>query len=427
MRILIAAHSHPQLSRGGAEISAHRLFSAIAERSDCQAWFLGCTRDQTNQRLGASISQPFGEREYVYAAGAFDWFKFSNGDARFPREFRALLQKLEPEIVHFHHFLNFGVEAFHHVRRTLPDCRIVLSLHEYLAICHHYGQMITKPDGTLCYEANLVGCSRCFKDISPGNFFLRKLYIKQFFDLVDQFIAPSAFLADRYVAWGIAPEQVVVLENVIAAPARNVGAARESIGAVDLLRVGFFGQISSLKGINVLFDAAQILEERKIYNVVFEIYGDHSGQPSELQAEFLSRLKQVGRNVKCHGPYDQHRVDKLMQSVDLVLVPSIWWENSPVVIQEAFRNRRPVICSDIGGMAEKVRDGIDGLHFPVGNAVALASLLTKLAASPELLTGLADSIRVPATVAQTTDRYLELYASLRRSGADAGADVVHHD
>ena len=54
-----------------------------------------------------------------------------------------------------------------------------------------------------------------------------------------------------------------------------------------------------------------------------------------------------------------------MAEVDWVVVPSIWWENAPLVIQEAFRHRRPVICGDIGGMAEMVRDGVDGLHAPV--------------------------------------------------------------
>ncbi len=62
-----------------------------------------------------------------------------------------------------------------------------------------------------------------------------------------------------------------------------------------------------------------------------------------------------------------------MQSVDAVLVPSIWWENSPVVIQEALANGRPVICSDIGGMAENVRPGHDGFHFEAGNPRAWRS------------------------------------------------------
>ena len=92
--------------------------------------------------------------------------------------------------------------------------------------------------------------------------------------------------------------------------------------------------------------------------------------------------------------------------IDAVLVPSIWWENSPVVIQEARRNRRPVICSDIGGMAEKVRDGIDGLHFPVGDAAALADLLAGLAA---------DRTALPAPTGDVPDaaaHHLALYRSL---------------
>jgi len=188
--------------------------------------------------------------------------------------------------------------------------------------------------------------------------------------------------------------------------------ARGLVEDRDLLRVGFFGQVSALKGINVLIEAAQMLEEMDARNIVFEIHGDYSGQPPEFQAEFLARLSKAGHNVKFYGPYDQKRVDQLMQAVDVVLIPSIWWENSPVVTQEALRNRRPIVCSDIGGMAEKVRDGLDGFHFPVGNSVALASLLLKLVKTPGKLTALAETMQMPPSVEETTARYTQLYASL---------------
>jgi glycosyltransferase involved in cell wall biosynthesis len=363
------------------------------------------------QKVGATLSQPFSEREYLYAGGAFDWFHFANRDPKFPGEFRALLQRLQPRIVHFHHYLNFGVEAFWHVREVLPQSRIVVTLHEYLALCHHYGQMITKQNQTLCYEASPTRCSACFTDIAPADFFLRKLYIKRFFDLVDRFIAPSRFLAERYIAWGIPEERVSVVDNV-ATTAQTPPAALTRREPRALLRVGFFGQISPLKGSNVLFDTADLMLERKVDHVVFEIYGDYSGQPAEFQENFLQRLAKAGRNVKFQGAYDQLRVDRLMQSMDLILVPSIWWENSPVVIQEALRNRRPVICSDIGGMAEKVRDGIDGFHFPVGNPLALASLLLKLAESPTTLSDVAKTIRPAETIEDSTERYTQLYSSL---------------
>lgn len=410
LRVLIAAHSHPQVSKGGAEIAAFNLYSALGESPKYESWFLGCVREQMNQKLGATISQPFSEREYLYSAGAFDWFKFSNKDANFPREFRALLRDLKPQILHFHHYINFGVEAFLHVRETLPECKIVLTLHEYLALCHHFGQMVTKPNRLLCYEATAIRCTNCFKDISPSDFFLRKMYIQRFLDLVDRFIAPSDFLAQRYAAWGVPRDRISVIENII--PPLIDKKVDESGEGNDILRVGFFGQISQLKGINVLFDAAANLEEWKADNIAFEIYGDYSGQPKEFQEEFLTRLAKVGRNVKLHGPYEQHRVDRLMQEVDLVLVPSIWWENSPVVIQEALRNGRPVICSDIGGMAEKVRHGLDGLHFPVGNSVALAALLQRFARDPKRLAAIATTIRPPSTVRETLDKHSQLYDSL---------------
>lgn len=411
LKILIASHSHPQISKGGAEIAAFQLYMALHEKPGYETWFLGCVRDQLNQKLGATISQPFSDREYVYSAGAFDWFKFSNRDPNFPREFRQLLRRLKPTVVHFHHYINYGVEAFHHVRETLPECKIVVTLHEYLALCHHFGQMVTKANRSLCYEATPTRCSGCFKDITPSDFFLRKLYIQRFFGLVDHFVSPSEFLAERYVEWGVPKERMSVIENVTMPVAARQPTAeiREND---DLLRVGFFGQVSFLKGINTLFEAAEIMEERKVDNIFFEVYGDYSGQPAEFQAEFLARLAKTGRNVKFYGSYDQSRVDRLMQAVDVVVVPSNWWENSPVVIQEALRNRRPVICSDIGGMAEKVRHGIDGFHFPVGNSVALASLLLKLAQSPGLLADLEKTMRQPSTVDQIRDRHAQLYASL---------------
>jgi glycosyltransferase involved in cell wall biosynthesis len=286
----------------------------------------------------------------------------------------------------------------------------VLTLHEYLAICNHYGQMVTKQHRTLCHRASPLRCNSCFKDINPADFFLRTLYIQRFFELVDHFIAPSAFLAERYIAWGVPPAKISVIENIVyRSVKRGTDIADDRDGP---LRVGFFGQVSELKGIGVLLEAAKFLEKQNEFGVVIEIFGDYSIQPMEFQQDFLTRLNSAGRNVVFHGPYDQDRVDDLMQSVDIVVMPSIWWENSPVVIQEALRNRRPILCSDIGGMAEKVRDGLDGFQFPVGNSVALASLLIKIAEKPTYLSDLDRTMRSPDRVEDAADRFEHLYASL---------------
>lgn len=381
LRVLVASHGHPAITRGGAEIAAYALYAGLREQPGVEAWFLGCRPGggSASDRLGAAITQPFDEREFVYTTGTFEWFRFANRDPNFPRDFARMLAEIRPDVVHFHHFINFGVEAFEIVRRECPGARIVLTLHEYLAICHHYGQMVTKQRQNLCYRATLEDCNRCFPELGPAEFFMRSLYIKRFFALVDEFVAPSRFLAERFVEWGVPEARMHVIENVIAQPAASLAKpAAMADAARGALKVGFFGQISRLKGISVLFDAADLLERDDDASIVFDIHGSYDGQPPEFQTEFLDRMEKAGRNVRYLGRYAPERVDALMAACDVVLVPSIWWENSPVVIQEAFRNRRPVICSDIGGMAEKVRDGIDGWHFPVGSASGLVGLLRSL-------------------------------------------------
>jgi glycosyltransferase involved in cell wall biosynthesis len=103
--------------------------------------------------------------------------------------------------------------------------------------------------------------------------------------------------------------------------------------------------------------------------------------------------------------------------VDAVIVPSIWWENSPVVIQEALQAGRPVICSNIGGMAEKVRPGLDGLHFAAGQPRSLARLLQSIANRPEMLDEIAATIRPPWTAEDALRAHLDLYHSLLPAAA----------
>ena len=407
LRVLVASHSHPVISKGGAEIAAYELFVRLRRTPGIKPFFLACSRDQAYGRLGSQITQPFSDDEFVYMAGQFDWFKFANQDARFPHEARELLRQLRPDVLHFHHYANFGVEIFAQIKDLLPESRIIVTLHEFLAICNHYGQMITKGKSSLCYKSGAIACTKCFPEIPQTDFFLRKQYVMRFFDHVDHFISPSHFLAERYIEWGLDSARVSVIEN---ATASTVGAAATVAGSGSgPLRIGFFGQISYLKGINVLLEAARLLETEERLDISFEIHGDYRSQPPDFQADFLKRLETAGENVIFHGPYDNRIVDRLMHSVDLILMPSIWWENSPVVIQEAFRAERPVVCSDIGGMAEKVRDGIDGFHFPVGSPIGLASLLKRLATNRQEIAEIVTRMKRQESSEDLVSAHVELY------------------
>jgi glycosyltransferase involved in cell wall biosynthesis len=101
-----------------------------------------------------------------------------------------------------------------------------------------------------------------------------------------------------------------------------------------------------------------------------------------------------------------------MSAADWVVVPSRWWENSPLVIQEAFQYKRPVICSDIGGMAEKVTDGVNGLHSRVGDHVRLAETIGRAVGTPglweQLQAGIPDIFSMEEHVGNLTGIYSDL-------------------
>ena len=191
LRVLVASHSHPEITKGGAEIAAYQLYRGYLEQPDCVSWFLVCDRRPT--RSETAITQPFGPGDFLYSVGEFDWFKFANRDPRLPEALTKLFLELRPDVVHFHHYINFGVEVFALVRQALPNAIIIVTLHEYLAICNHHGQMVTNPYRNLCYRSAPQRCIECFPQIDESDFFLRKRYIEHFFAFVDHFVSPSQF------------------------------------------------------------------------------------------------------------------------------------------------------------------------------------------------------------------------------------------
>ena len=139
------------------------------------------------------------------------------------------------------------------------------------------------------------------------------------------------------------------------------------------------------------------------------VYGDMSVYPDYAQR--LQRQAQ-GLAVCFMGPASRESIPELFATTDVLVVPSLWYENSPLVISEAFAASVPVVASRVGALAEKVRDGVDGLLFPMGDARALASALQELAEQPDLLEGLRTGIAHAVTRDQHVSHMEGIYASL---------------
>ena len=148
------------------------------------------------------------------------------------------------------------------------------------------------------------------------------------------------------------------------------------------------------------------------------LHGGTAYQPDAFLERF-NALMAAAPMARHHGPYSGEDLGALMAEIDWVVVPSVWWENAPLVVLEAFRHGRPVICGEVGGMAEMVRDGVDGLHAPVNDPVGLAAVLRRAAERPEMWDRLASGILPPKTIAQVAEDHLSLYQELLGQGAPA--------
>jgi glycosyltransferase involved in cell wall biosynthesis len=421
-RVLQICHSHPKVRAGGAEVYAHELHRGFRDRDDWEPTFLarsGPPHSRTRSpHVGTRLSPVEGtEDEYLLYPEDydFDWFfgTMRHSKALYTEDLRRFLLAVRPDVVHFQHTLFIGYDALRETRRTLPHASIVYTLHEFLPICHNKGQMVRTADGSLCTEASPRRCGECFPDISPEAFLLRKRFIQAQLDLVDLFIAPSATLLERFVEWGIPPERILLEDYGRLEPSDAVGGPRSA--PHDTL--GFFGQLNPYKGIDVLLRAMQALVSE---SPRLRVHGTNLDlQEHSFRDEVSALLGEMSGTVTTLGSYPSERAGEMMAEVDWVVVPSTWWENSPLVIQEAFAQGRPVIFSDIGGMAEKVVDGVSGLHFKVGDADSLARTIRYAVETPGLWERLRDGIPKPHTMTDHIDVLTGAYEALiERRGAE---------
>jgi glycosyltransferase involved in cell wall biosynthesis len=419
--VLYVCHNHPAIRPGGAEAYAFELFEAMKDSDRYQPIFLARTGPPFSKSARYHDDTPFTgvdgdpDQYFLYTdIEAYDWFLGSMRNKPIvTRHFREFLEGHRPDVIHFHHTLFLGYEMVREARTTLPDAAIVYTLHEFLPICHRHGQLLRTGTEEPCMEESPRRCHECFPDIAPQEFFLRKRFIQSHLELVDVFLAPSHFLMERYVDWGI-PREKIRFEDY----GRHPGADKAPIRPRKKRdRLTFLGQLSHYKGITVLLEAMRLLLGEGV-EARLEIHGANLEiQPEEFQEEFTALLDATEDNVAFAGQYDHEELPALMEATDWVMVPSIWWENSPLVIQEAFLHGRPVICSNIGGMAEKVTDGVDGLHFRAGDARSLADTIRRAVEDPnlweQLRAGIRDIYRMDDHVAKLARLYEELGASRR--------------
>ena len=220
-KVLYVCHNHPAITPGGAEEYALQVYKGMRDASEFDSVFLARSGPPVSITARMHEGRPItmvndDPNQYFFYTDLSDWdwtFGRSPNKSALTRFFADFLLDQAPDVVHFQHSTFLGYETLRVTRNTLPDVPIVYTLHEFLPICYHDGKMVRTGTYELCSEPSPRRCHECFPAISQQTFFMRERYIKSHLSIVDLFIAPSHFLRERYVEWGIPAEKILFEEN----------------------------------------------------------------------------------------------------------------------------------------------------------------------------------------------------------------------
>jgi glycosyltransferase involved in cell wall biosynthesis len=427
MKILLAVHHFPPRYTGGAEWRAHRTAAALQKRGhivkavaveridsgpeDEVAW-------QDEQFEGVSI-----RRLSFDLNQAPDPFRWEYDNPWIDRHLQTMMEEFQPDVFH----LIGGYLITGGPLRTAAEMGIptVVTLTDFWFLCKRISML--RSDGSIStLPVDPLTCARCLAEEKrrfrlpsrylPGlmdRFWQtqahralpveeRLAFLTQTLNQVDAIISPSEFLRSVYVQSGIDPQRIRYSRQGRDFPGLDLGKLQKKPSPV--LRVGYLGQIAWHKGVHILFEALAHLEGLP---VEMRIYGDTSHFP-EYAGE-LQRKAAADPRLTMAGVYPRGEISRVLQDLDVLVVPSLWYENSPNVILEAFAHRTPVIASDLGGMAELVKHSSSGLLFSTGDAEDLARQVRRLIDEPGLKERLSQGIQPVRSTAEEIDELESIY------------------
>ena len=228
----------------------------------------------------------------------------------------------------------------------------------------------------------------------------------------ERLLVPSALMRRSFAELGFDTRQFelcpygIDLEGLQAVPPRQPWG-----GPLQRpLRVGFIGSFNRAKGAHVLLAALARLGQAFAAQV--SLYGNPSDDPA--YAASLRRQAASLPQVQWGGVFAAEEVFAVLAELDVLVVPSLWRENAPLIVLQALASGLPMLLSDVEGMADQVRPGQNALLFPPGDSGLLASHLQQLSQHPDQLAQLVNRGGQPRSIADYGDQVEQLYARLQR-------------
>lgn len=395
MRILQVIHGYPMRYNAGSEVYTQSLCQGLAERHEVHVF----TRDEDpfapdfDLRAERDPDDPRIALHVVNNPRNKDRYRETGIDRRFAE----LVDRLRPDIVHVGHLNHLSIALpFEAATRSVP---VVYTLHDYWLMCPRGQFMQTFPRDRRDLWAACDGqedrkcAERCYAryfggapeeqepDIAlwTGWVERRMRHVREMSEFVDLFVAPSRYLLDRHRdEFGLPARKLIYLDYGFD-HARLSGRRR---AAGEPFVFGYIGTHIPAKGIQDLIRAFGAVSGEAVLRVW--------GRPRSRNTEALRTLArslpaEKARRVEWLPEYrNGDIVQDVFDRVDAIVVPSVWVENSPLVIHEAQQARAPVIAADAGGMAEYVHHGVNGLLFEHRSWRSLATQMQSFVDDPAL-------------------------------------------
>lgn len=395
MRILQVIHGYPLRYNAGSEVYTQTLCHGLSDRGhDVHVFAREEDPFAEDFRLRTELD-PDDSRTTIHLVNhprSRDRYREDGIDRRFAE----VVDRFRPDVVHIGHLNHLSTSlVFEASARAIP---VVYTLHDYWLMCPRGQFMQMRPDDpsdpwSVCDgQVDRKCAERCYARYFSGDMAERETdiaywsawiarrmrHIREVADHVDLFIAPSRYLLERHVReFGIPTSKIRYLDYGFD-QSRFIGRTREP---GEPFTFGYIGTHIAAKGVDRLIIAYASLQGER----TLRIWGQSRGQETaSLQALARSFPERVSSTVEWRGSYkNQDLVKTVFNSVDAIVVPSIWIENSPLVIHEAQQNGVPVVTADAGGMAEYVHHDVNGVVFRHRDSTSLGHQMQRLLDDPD--------------------------------------------
>ena len=349
-------------------------------------------------------------------------------------DFEALTDKIDvkryfhrtiPVIATRHKFSADAAEVFHEpieeAADKLPlDCDLIHVCHPMWlsSIVKRYRErsipmIMTLTDAWLLCPAALLdrGLNLCNGPIADGGcsncnigarMTPRLEQAKVVYDMADQLTAPSCFIPALFERNGWRRNIKVIRHGINYADIKYV-----KTPAPQEITFGFVGSVLWHKGVHVLVRAARKVARR---DMKVKIYGSHFGNSSYFNA--LQELAGNDERIEFRGFFEDEETPRVMSSLSALIIPSTYYENYPLAMITALAYRVPLIVSNVGGMREVIRNGVNGFTFQVGNYNELANIMEDIVTHPEILQDIRKNIEQPRRIEEEALDYETIYRKL---------------